>query len=183
MKVRAAVLMLISLSLSACNRQTDVVRQGVHKVTVTTPQAKSVTISERYVCEIQSQHHITVHAVERGLLEEILVREGQAVQEGDVMFKVESTVHQAKRDAEVAETQLEQVQLNETRQQHENKLVPQEDVAVAEAKLAKAKAHLAAAELSFAAIKAPFAGIVGRLHHQQASLVEKGEILTTLSDN
>jgi membrane fusion protein (multidrug efflux system) len=37
--------------------------------------------------------------------------------------------------------------------------------------------------LNFAAVKAPFAGIVGRLHHEQGSLVERGEILTTLSDN
>ena len=48
---------------------------------------------------------------------------------------------------------------------------------------AKAKAQLAAAELNFATVKAPFDGIVDRLHHQQGSLVEEGEILTTLSDN
>ena len=54
-----------------------------------------------------------------------------------------------------------------------------------EAKLAKAqaKADLATAELNFATVKAPFDGIVDRLHHQQGSLVEEGEILTTLSDN
>src|ERR1019366_6837427 len=48
---------------------------------------------------------------------------------------------------------------------------------------ANAKAELAAAELNFATVKAPFDGIVDRLHHQQGSLVQEGEILTTLSDN
>ena len=37
--------------------------------------------------------------------------------------------------------------------------------------------------MDFATVKAPFDGIVDRLHHQQGSLVEEGEILTTLSDN
>jgi len=41
----------------------------------------------------------------------------------------------------------------------------------------------AEAELNFATIKAPFDGIVDRLRHQQGSLVEEGEELTTLSDN
>jgi membrane fusion protein (multidrug efflux system) len=183
MKVQVALLMLISLSLSSCSRQTNVARHEARQVTVTTPQAKSVTITERYVCEIQSQHHITVRAVERGHLEAILIKEGQVVQEGDVMFKVQSTVHQAKRDAQAAESKLAQVQLQQARQQQENKLVSEEEVAVAEARLITARAHLAAAELSFGEVKAPFTGIVGRLHHQEGSLVEKGETLTTLFDN
>ncbi len=64
-------------------------------------------------------------------------------------------------------------------------MVSQNEVKLLEAKLAKAqaKADLAAAELDFATVKAPFDGIVDRLHHQQGSLVQEGEILTTLSDN
>ena len=64
-------------------------------------------------------------------------------------------------------------------------MVSQNEVQLLEAKLAKAKAKakLAAAELNFATVKAPFDGIVDRLHHQQGSLVQEGEILTTLSDN
>ena len=37
--------------------------------------------------------------------------------------------------------------------------------------------------MDFATVKAPFDGIVDRLHLQQGSLVEEGEILSTLSDN
>ena len=37
--------------------------------------------------------------------------------------------------------------------------------------------------MNFATVKAPFDGIVDRLHYQQGSLVQEGEILTTLSDN
>ena len=55
-------------------------------------------------------------------------------------------------------------------------------MALAEAKLAKAQAKvkLAQAELNFTDVKAPFDGIVDRLHEQQGSLIEEGDILTTL---
>ncbi len=64
-------------------------------------------------------------------------------------------------------------------------MVSQNEVLLLKAKLAKAqaKAELATAELNFATVKAPFDGIVDRLHLQQGSLVEEGEILSTLSDN
>jgi membrane fusion protein (multidrug efflux system) len=64
-------------------------------------------------------------------------------------------------------------------------VVSQQEVAMAQAKLAKAQAEvqLARAELNFTDIKAPFGGIVDRLHEQQGSLVEEGDVLTTLSDN
>src|SRR5262249_5011384 len=59
------------------------------------------------------------------------------------------------------------------------------EVALAQAKLdkANAKANLAAAEVEFTIIRARFDGIVDRLHKQQGSLVEKKDVLTTLSDN
>ena len=59
-----------------------------HKIVVTSPKAKDVTITQQYVCQIHSQRHIEVRALEDGYLEEIPVKEGQAVKKGDVMFKI-----------------------------------------------------------------------------------------------
>ena len=107
------------------------------------------------------------------------------MKEGDVMFKVIPILYQTKADAELAEAKLAQLEYNYTKKLYEDKVVSQNEVILLEAKLAKAqaKADLAQAELNFATVKAPFDGIVDRLHHQQGSLVEEGEILTTLSDN
>src|SRR5262245_13705423 len=49
------------------------------KVVVTSPEAKAVTLTQQYVCQIHSQRHINVCALENGYLEEIAVKEGQAV--------------------------------------------------------------------------------------------------------
>ena len=70
---------------------------------VTSPEAKDVTITQRYVCQIHSQRHIDVRALDDGYLEEILVKEGQAVKKGDVMFKIIPVLYKAKLDAELAE--------------------------------------------------------------------------------
>jgi membrane fusion protein (multidrug efflux system) len=149
------------------------------------PQATSVTITERYVCQIHSQRHIKVRALEMGYLERIPVKEGQAVKEGDVLFNVRPILYQTKFDAENAEANLAQLEFNYTKKLFEDKVVSKNEVALHQAKLAKAqaKAQQAKAELDFASVKAPFDGIVDRLLQQQGSLVQEGEVLTTMSDN
>lgn len=160
-------------------------RAEAHKVVVTRPESKDVVITQQYVCQIHSQRHIDVCALEGGYLEEVAVREGQAVKAGDTMFKIVSTLYQAKLDAELAEAQLAQLEFNNTRKLFEQKVVSENEVALLQAKLTKAQAEakLAGAELNFATIKAPFDGIVDRLHEQLGSLIGEGDMLTTLSDN
>lgn len=123
--------------------------------------------------------------MERGYLERIPVKEGQYVKAGDQLFTVIPVLYQTKYEAENAEAQLAQLELNYTKTLHEKNVVSQNEVKLQEAKLAKAnaKAQQAAAELNFAKVKAPYDGIIDRLQHQQGSLVEEGEVLTTLSDN
>jgi membrane fusion protein (multidrug efflux system) len=118
-------------------------------------------------------------------LEEIRVKEGQAVKQGDLMFKILPTLYQAKLDSEAAEAQVAQIELNNTKRLLQQNVVSPQEVALAEAKIAKAQANvaLARAELNFTNITAPFDGIIDRLHRQQGSLIEEGDMLTTLSDN
>jgi membrane fusion protein (multidrug efflux system) len=185
--IRTIVLAVISLSLPACNLHKEEHHAEAHKVTATTPELKAITLTQRYVCQIHSQRHIKVRALERGYLEAIPVREGQKVEEGDVMFQVIPVLYKTKFDAESAEARVAQIEFENTKKLFENPkpVVSAQEVALAEARLAKAKAKasMAEAELNFAKIKAPFVGIIDRLLHQQGSLVEEGEILTTLSDN
>lgn len=123
--------------------------------------------------------------MESGYLEAIQVKEGQTVKQGDSLFKVVTTLYEARLDAEVAEAQLAQIEFNNTERLFQQKVVAQPEVALAQAKLTKAKAkvNLSQAELNFANIKAPFDGIIDHQRHQQGSLISEGDILTTLSDN
>jgi membrane fusion protein, multidrug efflux system len=155
------------------------------KVVVTSPEAKPVTLIQQYVCQIHSQRHINVRALEGGYLEAIAVKEGQAVKKGDTLFKIVPIIYQARMDAETAERDLAQLKLNYTKKLAEDKVVSQNEVKLLGAELARAqaKAMLAGAELNFTDVKAPFDGIVDRLLEQLGSLIHEGDVLTTLSDN
>ena len=101
------------------------------------------------------------------------------------MFEVVPTLYKARWDAEVAERDLAQLELNNTRRLAKKQGVSENEVKLFEAKLARAQARAdqAEAELNFTRVKAPFDGIIDRLKTQQGSLVKEGDILTTLSDN
>ena len=156
-----------------------------HLVVVTQPVVENVIETQQYVCQIHSRRHIEVRALEGGYLQEILVQEGQTVNEGDLMFKILPVLHKAKLDADLAEARLAQVEYDNTQKLVDQKIVSEQELKLAEAKLAKAQSQvvLAQAELDFTSIRAPFDGIVDRQLNQQGSLIEEGAILTTLSDN
>ncbi|MES1213264.1 MAG: efflux RND transporter periplasmic adaptor subunit [Singulisphaera sp.] len=177
-------LALLLISLPACKHQEEQHHEA-HKITATSPEVKPVTLTQPYVCQIHSQRHIKVRALEMGYLEAIQIKEGQHVKAQDHLFTVIPILYKSKLDAENAEAKLAQLQLQYTEKLYQDKVVSQNEVRLREAELARAqaKAKLAAAELDFATVKAPFEGIIDRLHHQQGSLVEEGEVLTTLSDN
>ncbi|MDB5347313.1 MAG: bepF 5 [Schlesneria sp.] len=184
-RIPTIVLALVCLSLPACNQERVEHHHEAHKILATHPQSKAVTLTQEYVCQIHSQRHIKVRALEMGYLEAIKVKEGQHVKEGDLMFNVRPILYQSKLDAEKAEAELARLEYNYTKKLQQDKVVSENEVALLNAKLAKAEAKvsLAAAELDFATIKAPFDGIIDRLQLQHGSLVQEGEVLTTLSDN
>ena len=156
-----------------------------HKIIATRPVRQDVISTQQYVCQIHSRRHIEVRALEGGYLEEIPVQEGQSVKKGELLFKILPVLYKAKLDSDLAEAELAQVEYDNTKRLVQQNIISEPELKLAAAKLAKAQAKvsLAKAELDFADIKAPFDGIVDRQVHQQGSLIEEGEVLTTLSDN
>jgi membrane fusion protein (multidrug efflux system) len=184
-QIPVLLLALLSLSLPGCRSREAQAESEQHQIVITSPKIEDVVLTQQYVCQIHSQRHIKVSALENGYLEEIRIREGQAVKKGDLLFKVIPTLYQARLDAELAEARLAELELKNTEKLFRENVVSQNEVALFEAKLAKAKAKakLAESELYFTSVRAPFDGIVDRLEEQQGSLVKEGEVLTTLSDN
>ena len=187
------LLAVLSLSLSACNMHEEQPRQEPPQIVVTTPVEMDVTITQPYVCQIHSRNHIEVQALQDGYLDQVLVTEGQRVTKGQVMFKILPTLYKARFEAEKARAKLAFIKWDNTNKLYLNKrsdgsalaVVSDQEVAKAEAEMneANAKRDLAEAELNFTEVTAKFDGIVDRLYRQQGSLIEKRDILTTLSDN
>lgn len=185
---RVVAVALDSVSGTAKAAEAEEEEEGEHEkhtIVVTSPKVMDVTITQPYVCQIHSRRHIEVRALEGGYLSEIHVNEGQAVKQGDLMFKILPILYQARLDAEQAEAQLAQLEYNNTKRLSEQNVVSENELKLIEAKLAKAQAKvkLAKAELDFTNIVAPFDGIVDRQHEQLGSLIAEGDVLTNLSDN
>ena len=179
------MLALMPLALAACNQHREEHHAEAHKVTSTCPMSQSVTLTQEYVCQIHSQRHIKIRALEMGYLEAIKIKEGQAVKEKDLLFSVIPVLYETNLQAEKAEARLAKLEWEYSQQLSKDNVVSVSEVALRQAKMARAqaKAEKAEAELNFTRVVAPFDGIIDRLYHQQGSLVQEGEILTTLSDN
>jgi len=192
--IAAALTALSALSLPACynsHAEEHGEHHEQHRIVATRPLIKDITVTQQYVCQIHSRMNTEICARAFGILEEINVREGQAVKAGDVLFRVNPRLYQAKYDAEAAEFRVaEQEYLNtkrlaETAVNGGGAIVSEREVTIYKAKMEKAKANMekAEVELNFATVKAPFDGVIDRQEKQQGSTVKEGEILTTLSDN
>ncbi len=183
---RTLLLVWLSLLLFACQTlQAEDEEEAHHPIVLTSPAVQDVPTSKGYVCLVHSRRHIELRALDAGYLLEIPVQEGQTVQEGQRLFKLLPVVYRARLDADRAELHLAEIRLRNTQQLFEQNVVSDQEVALARAERdrAKAKVDLAAAEFGFTNIIAPFDGIIDRQYVQQGSLVEEGDMLTTISDN
>jgi membrane fusion protein, multidrug efflux system len=167
------------------HKQEEEPHHETHKIVITSPKAQDVIITESFVCQIRSQQHIDVSALDDGYLKSIQIKEGQQVKKGEVMFETLPIVYQAEYEAVMAERDHAQLEFQYSTTLATRKVISTNEVALYKATLAKAEAKLvlAKAKLDFAKIKAPFDGIVDRQRQQLGSLIKEGDILTTLSDN
>jgi membrane fusion protein (multidrug efflux system) len=152
---------------------------------VTTPIKADTIIYKEYVGQVQAANHIEIRSQERGFLEKIYVDEGQLVKKGQLMFQIMPMLYQAEMQKASAELDFAEIEVQNTKSLSDEKIVSPKELAMAEAKLKKAKAELKLAQthLAFTEIRAPFDGIMDRFHKRLGSLIEEGELLTTLSDN
>ena len=153
--------------------------------TVTSPIQSDTTIYKSYVAQIHSANHIELRSQEKGYLQKIFVDEGQFVKKGELMFKLMPAIYEAEVSKAKAELNFAEIEYKNTKGLADNNVVSLSELAMAKAKLDKAKAELqlAQAHLDFTEIRAPFNGIMDKFHTRLGSLVDEGELLTSLSDN
>jgi membrane fusion protein (multidrug efflux system) len=173
-----------ALFIICCNKHQEEKREE-RIFEVTTPIAMDTSMTKEYVCQIHSIRHIEVRSMERGYLQNISVDEGQKVQKGQLMFKIMGNIYQAELDKAKAEGDAANIEYKNTKLLADGKVVSQNELALSKAKLNKAKAEILLAEthLGFTNIKAPFSGVIDHLLAREGSILEEGELLTTLSDN
>jgi membrane fusion protein, multidrug efflux system len=172
------------LFFTGCKHKTEE-KEEATRFLVTSALKKDTLATRDYVCQIHAIQHIELRALEKGYLQKIYVDEGQFVKQGQMMFQIMPMIYQAELQSAQAEADFADIEYQNTKSLADSNIVSKNELALAKAKLDKAKAQLALAQthLQFTEIKAPFDGIMDHFHVRLGSLVDEGDLLTTLSDN
>lgn len=198
MKISQLLLIASCLAAAACNQEQEL-GKSPESFQVIAPLIKDTPYTSEYVAEIQSVRYVEVRSKIKGFIEKNHVDEGQSVKKGQLLFTLsfseyEKELQKADADhkAALAVLKATEVELNNVKHLLEKNIVskPELEVLQAKANALKAKVEEAVAhkeqvalQLSFAQIKAPYDGIINRIPHKMGSLVEEGDMLTSISDN
>lgn len=183
-KVALSLAFGVLLMFTSCNDKKEEKEESA-VYPVTSPVKMDTVIDKEYVAQIQSLKNIEIRAQEKGFLEKIYVDEGQYVHAGQMLFGIMPQIYQAELLKAKAEVEQAQIELQNACTLAKNDIVSKNERAMAKAKLdaANAEAKLAQIHLNFTTVKAPFSGYINRLPLKLGSLVDEGDLLTSLSDN
>jgi membrane fusion protein (multidrug efflux system) len=185
MKYSSILICLAVLSIFGCQHHEHHTPEET-KFVVTSPVKTDTLIYHEYVGQIHSIQHIELRTLEKGYLQNIYVDEGKPVKKGQRLFQVMPVINKAEVQKARAEVSFAEIEFQNTENLADSNIVSANELALAKATLEKAEAQLALAQahLTFTNVRAPFDGIVGRFNDVRlGSLVDEGELLTTLSDN
>src|SRR5690606_15269316 len=152
-----AMMTLLSAASVACSQlyaeeeHGEHAEHAQHPIVLTSSWTTDVDAAQRYVSQIHASRHIELRALERGYLQQITVQEGQAVRQGQLLFKLFPVVYKAKLRPHEAELDRAQIRLRNTVLVTSKNIVSVQERALAKAarERAKAKVELSSAELSF----------------------------------
>lgn len=184
MKKIALLTGMATLLLFSCTAKKEEKEEKVSYV-VTNATQIDTSFTKEYVSQIRSIKNIEIRAQEKGFLQNIYVDEGQFVSAGQLLFKIMPNVYQAELLRAQAEEKAAEIEWQNAKNLADKNIVSKNEQAIAQAKLDQAKAEVALAKLhlSFTDIRAPFSGTIDRIPMKLGSLIDEGELLTSLSDN
>lgn len=182
---RIVLFAAVAISLVSCNSKKEEAKEETGKYAVTNPVVMDTSFTKEYVSQIRSVRDIEIRALERGFLDKIYVDEGQFVKQGQPLFRIMPKMYEAEYQKSQAEAREAEIELQNASTLADKNVVSKNEKATAKAKLDQAKAQVALAKfhLSATEIKAPFAGTIDRIPLKLGSLIDEGELLTSLSDN
>lgn len=172
------------LCLTSCTTKKEE-KEEAGKFTVTNAAVIDTSFTKEYVSQIRSVRNIEIRAQEKGFLQNIYVDEGQFVKAGQVLFRIMPQLYEAELQKAEAEAKAAGIELQNAKALADKNVVSKSEQAMAQAKFEQAKAEVAMAKvhLSFTEIRAPFDGTIDRIPKKLGSLIDEGELLTSLSDN
>jgi membrane fusion protein, multidrug efflux system len=189
---------LLALYLVACNSKPTTVKEEIQEIPVIKVEKTNSIIHNKIVARIEAQKNVEIRSRIKGYIEEILVDEGKEVKKGQALFRLSSpdyTAEATKAEATLAKTIAEErsakLEVDRIEVLVQKSVVGKSELALAQSKyqvaesaVSEARAILknAKAFLAYTTITAPFDGYINRIPYKIGSLINEGDLLTSISD-
>lgn len=164
-------------------------QSGIHEPASTAVRVSSVSRQElpikiEALGTLEAINAITVTPQLAGQIKKINFKDGDLVNPGDVLFEIDSDIHQGNVDAAKADLFLAAIEYNRAKKLVESKAMTQQflDKANAENRQKQALLNAVQANLDHAIIKAPFSGNLGNRQVSVGDYVSVGQPLVPLID-
>lgn len=197
-KTRILTFSVVALLAAACSTNEEE-KQYLSLPVMVVDTTTALTIKD-YIGTIEGKVNVEIRSQVEGALQEIYVDEGQYVNEGQALFKIDPSPYVEILKNEIATENIERAKLKNAQLEVDKlrPLIEHEVIAevqleavmanyeVALASLARASAAVASAQINLdrTVIKAPVQGFIGMIPKRIGNLVTRGEKtpLTVLSD-
>ncbi len=188
---------LAGLCFSGCDAPNTYQAPPPPEVTVSHPRQGMVTRYLEFTGNTQALYTVQLRARVEGFLEKVLFKEGDIVQEGQVLFVIQQNTYESKlKEAEAkllaakarflhSETEFKRftglLQQDAAAQTDVDRWHYERDATQADVMSAEAQVELAKLNLGYTTVKAPFQGRVSRRYKDPGNVVGAGEE-TVLAD-
>lgn len=194
---------VVAILLTSCGRvgesQNGPGQMPPLPVTTAEVYPQTIEVQATYTGRIRGLREVEVRARVGGILEERLYMEGQFVEKGAALFRIERepyeiALHQAEAElanARAADNQASRewrristlFEQNAVSERERDRALSEHELAQALLKLSDARLAAARLNLSYTTVLAPISGPTGMESLSEGSLVERGTLLTTIVQN
>ncbi|WP_335966243.1 efflux RND transporter periplasmic adaptor subunit [Galbibacter sp. PAP.153] len=176
-----------AVMLSSCGgKQESNSQQQAPPFPVVKVESKKVTGYQTYPTSIEGIVNSAVRAKVSGYIKQVLVDEGQKVNKGQTLFRLETETLTQDADAAKASVNVAQVEVDRLKPLVEKGIISNVQLETAKANLAQAKSNYNSinANIGYATVKSPVDGYVGAIPFREGTLVSPSDQvpLTTVSD-
>jgi len=186
MKLKTMILGIVPLLVLASCGKSAGEQQAVEpqSYNVMTVGKQSAILQSVYPATIRGKQDVEIRPRIDGFIQEIFVDEGSIVRKGQSLFKIDSPQAEQAVTTAKASVSTAKINVDRLRPLAEKGIISEVQLATAEESYKSAQAVLKNAQeaVRWSQVISPVDGVVGTISYRQGSLVNSGNVLTTIAN-